>query len=81
MDRNYDGIVIIIYSCKKYYKKSNLLYKLLKSSLKDIKIHILNGDENIDKEYLLKDEIIYVKCKDKWDNVGGECLEVKGAGI
>ena len=69
MDKDYNGIVIIIYSCKKYYKKSNLLYKLLKSSLKDIKIHILNGDENIDKEYLLKDEIIYVKCKDNYDSL------------
>jgi hypothetical protein len=58
MDKDYNGIIIIIYSCKKYYNKSKLLYTLLKSSLKDIKIHILNGDENIDREYLLKDEII-----------------------
>jgi len=38
-------------------------------SLKDIKIHILNGDENLDREYLLKDEIIYVKCKDNYDSL------------
>jgi len=69
MDRNYTGIVIIIYSCKKYNKKSKLLYTLLKHSLIDIKIHILNGDENLDREYLLKDEIIYVKCKDNYDSL------------
>ena len=69
MDRNYTGIVIIIYSCKKYNRKSKLLYTLLKHSLIDIKIHILNGDENLDREYLLKDEIIYVKCKDNYDSL------------
>jgi hypothetical protein len=69
MDKEFNGIVIIIYSCKKNYKKSRLLYTLLKSSLIDIKIHILNGSENIENDYLLKDEIIYVKCKDNYDSL------------
>jgi hypothetical protein len=69
MDKEFNGIVIIIYSCKKNYRKSRLLYTLIKSSLIDIKIHILNGTENIENDYLLKDEIIYVKCKDNYDSL------------
>ena len=70
MDKVFNGIVLIIYSCSKNDKKSQLLYKLL-SSITDsnIKIYILNGNTDLIEDYKIIDEKIYLKCKDNYDGL------------
>ena len=70
MDRYFKGIVLIIYSCSKNDKKSQLLYKLL-TSIADanIKIYILNGSENLFEDYKIIDEKMYLKCNDNYDSL------------
>lgn len=70
MDKVFNGIVLIIYSCSNNDKKSQLLYKLL-SSITDanIKIYILNGNTDLIEDYKIIDEKIYLKCKDNYDGL------------
>jgi len=70
MDKIFNGIVLIIYSCSKNDKKSQLLYKLL-TSITDanIKIYILNGNTDLIEDYKIIDEKIYLKCKDNYDGL------------
>jgi len=70
IDFKYNGIVIIIYSCFKNKVKSRQLYNLLKNNInKTIKILILNGDNNLQEECIIKNEYMIVKCKDNYDNL------------
>ena len=64
MNNIFNGPVLIIYSCSKNDKKSQLLYKLL-SSITDsnIKIYILNGNIDLIEDYKIIHEKIYLKCK------------------
>ena len=68
---DFNGIVIIIYSCSKNDKKSQLLYKLLINSIIDcnVKIYILNGNIDLVEDYKIIDEKIYLKCKDNYDGL------------
>jgi len=70
MDKVFNGIVLIIYSCSNNDKKSQLLYKLL-TSITDanIKIYILNGNTDLIEDYKIIDEKIYLKCKDNYDGL------------
>ena len=70
MDKIFNGIVLIIYSCSKNDKKSQLLYKLL-TSITDanIKIYILNGNTDLIEDYKIIDEKLYLKCKDNYDGL------------
>ena len=50
-DKNFKGIVIIIYSCQKNVKKATLLYNFIKELSNDeIKIFIINGIEDLKQE-------------------------------
>jgi hypothetical protein len=68
---DFNGIVLIIYSCSKNDKKSKLLYKLLTNNIIDcnVKIYILNGNINLVEDYKIIDEKIYLKCKDNYDGL------------
>ena len=67
----FNGIVLIIYSCSKHDKKSQLLYRLLNSITIDcnIKLYILNGNSNLVEDYKIIGEKIYLKCKDNYDGL------------
>jgi len=67
---NFKGFILIIYSCKKNQKKALLLYNLISEIYsEDLKIFILNGDENLGIEYKIDNEFMYLKCKDDYDNL------------
>ena len=67
-DKNFKGIVIIIYSCQKNVKKATLLYNFIKELSNDeIKIFIINGIEDLKQEYKFEDKFLYLKCKDNYD--------------
>lgn len=67
-DKNFNGIIIIIYSCVKNVQKATLLYNLIKEISSDkIKIFIINGIENLEQEYKFEDKFLYLKCKDNYD--------------
>ena len=69
-DRNFNGIIIIIYSCKKNIKKATLIYNLIKNLISsELKIFILNGVEHLEAEFKFDDKFLYLKCQDNYDNL------------
>ena len=62
--------IFVIYSCKKNYKKSNLLYNLLINRLENCKCYILYGDKNLDCSHrILDDKYLIINCGDNYENL------------
>jgi hypothetical protein len=62
--------LFIIYSCKKYIEKSNLLYNLVNNKIKNCKCYIIYGDRDIQNIYeVIDDKYIILKCGDYYENL------------
>lgn len=59
---DYKNLLVVVMSCK---KKEHTWDKFL--NRKDINIIVFYGDETIDKEFILKDKILSLKCNDGYD--------------
>ena len=60
----------IIYSCKKYSEKSELLYYLVNNKLNDCVCYIAYGDDTIQTEFnIINNKYIVLKCKDYYENL------------
>jgi len=62
--------LFVIYSCKKNYEKSHMIYDLIIHRLKTCKCYILYGDENLECSHkILDDKYIILKCGDNYENL------------
>ena len=66
----FNGTIIIIYSCLKNKEKADILYNLLKNVITEkIKLFIVTGNPNLNSEYSLNNNNLYLKCKDNYDSL------------
>ena len=62
--------VFVIYSCKKYLKKANLLYSLIYNRLNNCKCYVIYGDPNLENDYKITfDKYISLKCGDYYEHL------------
>ena len=65
--------LILIYSCEKNKRKHELLYHLLNDKL-DCNVFIVLGNPDLNKEYKITENYIYLKCGDKYEHLTQKTL-------
>jgi len=70
-----DNYLFVIYSCKKNISKSTALYDLLVDKLRETKVYILYGEEDLEESYKIIDEkYIVLKVRDDYDHLTDKTL-------
>ncbi len=67
--------VIVIYSCKKYKSRHELLYSSIKCKA-DLPVYICYGDPTISESYILDDKYIVLKCDDGYNALSYKTREL-----
>ena len=70
-------VLFIIYSCQKRFQLSEQLYDMVNEKLKNCKVFLLYGDDNIEDEYkIINNKYLVVKAPDYYENLREKTIKM-----